>query len=313
MTDFFNKKELTEEQLEKWDYYLELYEKTLGFNVSRELLNIHNEQKEKYLEIFNQISFSGVKKSIELMGEIQGDEKSALFFRLISGKKPFIYRVPLSYGYPDYEIMEITESRELDLEVLPLSKMIKKENGIKKLNINQCMWKVLKNTETYAEITFGDWKRVGLKWSIELKDIKAENSKRSIIAHHNENLRKITKYDELLKEAEYQVKNRLRSITINTDEKEALKMKEEYIKYNQYADLMYQQEVLRGKDLLNERRSQKLSDYPTEIEIQDMIAKEIPKYLGNDYYFIENELYLKTWFIEKLNNKEMKDEYYLNV
>lgn len=313
MTEFFNKKELTEDQLEKWDYYLDLYEKTLGFNVSRELLNLHADQKEKYLEIFNQISFTGMKKSIELMGEIQGDEKSALFFRLISGKKPFVYRVPLSYGYPDYEIMEITEEKELDLPVFSLSKMIEKENGIKKININQCMWTVLSHTEDYAEITFGEWKKLGFKWSIQLKDIKAEKSQRAIIAHHDKSIRKITQYDQLVKEADYQVRNRLRAITINTDEKEALKMQEEYKKYNQYADIMYQQELIRGKDVLNERRSKNLSDYPTEDEIQEMVKQEIPKYLGKEYYFVENELYLKAWFIDKINNKEMKEEYYLSV
>lgn len=313
MTEFFNKKELTENQLNKWDYYLELYDKTLGFNVSRELLNLHADQKEKYLEIFSQIPCNRVKESIELMGEIPGDEKSALFFRLMSGKRPFVYRVPLSFGYPDYEIMEITEEKEIDLEIVPLKKLIEKEHGVKKININQCMWTVLSNTENYAEVTFGEWGKLGFKWSIQLKDIKAENSKRSIIAHHNKNLRKITKYDELVKEVDYQVRNHLRSIKINIDEVEALKMQEDYKVYNQLADIMYQQEILKGKDLLNERRLKNLSDYPTEIEIQEMIKQEIPKYLGKEYYFIKNELYLKSWFMNKINNKVMKDEYYLSM
>ena len=48
-----------------------------------------------------------------------------------------------------------------------------------------------------------------------------------------------------------------------------------------------------------------------EKEIQEMISKEIPNYLGEDYYVVDNELYLKTWFMEKKTHKEMKEEYYL--
>ena len=48
MPHFFNKKELTQEQLENWTRYVDMYEKTLGFNVNRELLNMQENQKEKF-------------------------------------------------------------------------------------------------------------------------------------------------------------------------------------------------------------------------------------------------------------------------
>ena len=315
MPHFFNKKELTQEQLENWTRYVDMYEKTLGFNVNRELLNMQENQKEKFECMFGNVSFEKIQEkmieSAELMGNVPGDEKSALFFRLISGKKPFLYRVPLSYSYPDYDIMEAQSARELSLDVSPMSQLIETEDGKKTLNINQCHWKVLNHTETYAEVTFGEWEKLGFIWSVELKDIKASESQKSIISHHNPKLIKITQYDELALEADFQVRNRLRAILINIDEHEAKQMKEEYQKYNGFADIMYQQEALRGKDMLLERKANGLTDYPTEKEIQEMISKEIPNYLGEDYYVVDNELYLKTWFMEKKTHKEMKEEYYL--
>lgn len=317
MPQFFNKKELTQEQIENWTRYVNMYEKTLGFNVNRELLNMQENQKEKFECMFGNVSFEDIQEkmieSAELMGNIPGDEKSALFFRLISGKKPFLYRVPLSYSYPDYDIMEAQEARELSLDVVPMNQLVEIEEGKKVLNINQCYWKVLKHTEDYAEVTFGEWEHLGFVWTVSLKEMKASESQKSIISHHNPKLIKITQYDELVLEADYQVRNRLRAILINIDEHEAKQMKEDYQKYNGFADIMYQQEFLRGRDMLEERRAEGLSDYPTEKEIQEMILQEVPKYLDKDYYIVGNELYLKTWVMEKKTHKEMKEEYYLTM
>lgn len=313
MPHFFNKKELTQEQMENWNRYVDMYEKTLGFNVNRQLIQMQNEDKEKFVEMFQDISQSEIEEKMiqnaQLMGNFPGDEKSALFFRLISGKKPFLYRVPLSYSYPDYDIMENENSRELDLDSLSMNAMVKN----KKLAINQCSWKVLKHTDTYAEVTFGDWEKLGFIWSVELKDLKAQDSQKAIISHHNPDLIKINTYEDLVKEVQYQVKNQLRKILINIDENEAQKMKEEYKKYGNLAEIMYQQEELRGKDMLAQRREQNLSDYPSEEELEQMVNVQVPQYLGHDYYVIDNQLYVRTWVMEKLTNKKMKPEYYLEM
>lgn len=313
MPHFFKKKELTEEQVKNWNHYVDMYEKTLGFNVNRQLMQMQYEDKEKFLELFEGADPKEIEEkmiqNVQLMGNVPGDEKSALFFRLLSGKKPFLYRVPLSYSYPDYDIMENPNPRELDLESLDMNDMVKNQ----RLTINQCDWKVLKHNEDYAEITFGDWEKFGFKWSVTLKNLKTEDSQKAIISHHNPNLIKINTYEDLMKEIQYQVKNQLRKILINIDQNEAQEMKEEYKKYGNLSEIMYQQEELRGKEMLAQRREKHLSDYPTEQEIENMIKNEIPKYLGKNYYFIENQMYVKTWVMEKLTNKEMKPEYYLEI
>lgn len=313
MPHFFNKKELTQQQMENWNRYVDMYEKTLGFNVNRQLIQMQNEDKKKFVEMFQDVSQAEIQEKMiqnaQLMGNFPGDEKSALFFRLISGKKPFLYRVPLSYSYPDYDIMENENPRELDLDSLSMNSMVKNQ----KLSINQCSWKVLKHTDTYAEVTFGDWEKLGFVWSVELKDLKAQDSQKAIISHHNPDLIKITTYEELLKETEFQVRNDARKILIHLYSNEAQKMKEEYKRYGSFADIMYQQEELRGKDMLAKRREKNLTDYPTEKEIQKMAEELIPQYLGKDYYVSDNQLYVKTWVMEKLNNKEMKPEYYLEI
>lgn len=317
MSHYFNKKELTQQHIASWDSYVSNYEKVLVFNLDYELKDISEKDKIKLLKIHGETDFTKLKEKMinskKEMGNLQGYEKSALFYRLMSGEKAFLYPVPLSYSYPDYDIMESNTPRELNIESFKMSELIVKQKGVKFIIINQCMWKVLSHNKDQAQITFGEWEKLGFIWTIKLKVIKAEDSKKSIIAHHNPDLSKITKYDELLKEASYQVRNRLHSIVMNLDIKEAMKRQEEYKKYEGFATILYDQEMLRGKELLIERRKNQLSDYPTEEEITEMINKEIPKYLQNDYFAVKNELYLKTWFIEKTAPKKMKDEYYINT
>lgn len=317
MPRYFNKNELTSEQLEHWDSYISMYEKTLSFNVNRELVEMQENKKEQLLEMFGDIGVDKIKEKMltyaEIMGNTPGHEKSALFFRLMSGKKPLLYRVPLSYSYPDYDIMESENPRELHIDSFKLSELIVNENGIDYITINQCRWKVLSHTENQAQLTYGEWENLGFIWDMELKEIKANVSQKSIIAHHNPALNKITQYDDLLKEVEYQVRNRFKGILMNINVGTAMERKEEYTKYDGFAKTLYEQEMLRGKTLLNERRSNQLSDYPSEEEIAELIKKEVPHYLGTDYYVVGNELYLKTWFMEKVSPIEMKEEYYLDV
>jgi hypothetical protein len=332
MPTFFRKNELTEEQKNNWDSAIANYKKVLELNALRELNSMNQEQKVKFMgDDMKTFTDQDIKEKLIKMGMMMGNppghEKSSLFFRLLSGKRILKNPPPTSYSYPDYEIIELDNERELMLDEQTVDELIKQSSSFisyPHVNINQSAWRVLNViSPTKLEVTHDRWKNEGFVWEIELKEITAEESKCSLCGSFNPSIKKLTTYEQLLKECLHTANEHFYLLKIAIDT-------EEYKKYEEKIISKYPKEKLengisvflqnqlkhtleKAKNMLNERINNGLPIEPSEQEIQEYAKETEKSYLGNDYFEKDGLLYKKAWMMKRVAPIVLKEDHYLEI
>lgn len=246
-------------------------------------------------------------------------EKSALFSRLLEGKKPFKNPPPINFSYPDYDIIENPNPRELSMiSVDKITSLIEEKSKVidyKHVFINQSAWKVIKViSDNVIHITHPRWEAEGFIWELYLKEINAEESIITIIPHHNPKLKKITTLDDLIKESLFQTLEHFYAIKLVKDEKEYQTY--EKLMTDRYAVLggvMAKQKVELGKSLMQERIEKGLSDYPTENEIQAYAENQIKENYLKEFFVKDGNLYKNAVMIKRIAPSVLTDEHYMKI
>lgn len=121
MPSFFSTKELTEEQQQNWNIAMDAYVKILEENCQREFHEMSEKDKKKFMALWKISNFTDedVLKQLRATSMFganpPGHEKSSLFSRLLNGKNPLKNPPPLSFSYPDYQVVENSTPIELTM------------------------------------------------------------------------------------------------------------------------------------------------------------------------------------------------------
>lgn len=313
MTKFFDKNKLTKEQQSRWDWAVLKYREIREKNS----LNFFEEMgEEERLHLMKELSSAKEFRGSLTLDMV--DEKSALFARLLEGKKPFIYPPPCAYSYPWYEVIEEKGPFNLSLEAKNLEEIIWENlSEEKQVLIEQTPWKLLeKISEQEVRVTFGRWEDLGFEWRLKKTKVSCESTQSFIYCHHKNGMARITTFEDLKNEQIYQVKKEFDKIMLVLDENFNNQYKISlYEKYGASAvsESIFNSDVEIGKHLLEERRLSKLSDYPSKEEIDSIVNKKIQDYFDSGYSKDENgKLYVEVWVLEKTKG-EVTPEIYMKI
>lgn len=333
MPTFFRKDQLTEEQKQNWDSAIANYTKVLELNALHQLRSMSDTDKEKYMGEESNSNFTEqdvlkrIMEGLMVMGNTPGHEKSALFFRLLSGKEILKNPPPTSYSYPDYDIIESTNKRQLMLDgenIKELTQPASEYVPYPHVNINQNYWKIVETiSPTKVVVTFGQWEDEGFLWEVELAEITAEESKSIIYCSHDSSIKKIATYDVLLKECLHRSKEHFHLLKIAN-------IPEEYKKYEAETIAKYPREKVdagisvflqnqikhtleTAKNMLDERTKNGLPTYATNEEIQEYANKLEKQYLRNEYFAKDGLLYHKVWVMKRISPNSLTEDHYLKI
>lgn len=321
MPKFFSPSELTGKQKENWDYAIKAYERILELNNIRRFSDMNANDKKKFMNSLGIKTFSEEDvlnkiKSINMAtANNPGDEKSALFFRLLSGKKILKNPPPLSYSYPNYDLIESNDVREVILDSYDIKKLILKKTRTIPYDhviIDQSFWRVVEViSATKFHVTYRGWEKEGFIWEVELVEIPSSESKSVIIARHNPSLGKITKYKDLEKEAKFHAKNYFNEVLIALDEKKYKEYENEMImKHSNFGKIMASEKLEYAQKLLEQRLKDGLPALATEEEIIEEAKKNLQDYLRDEYFDIKGILYKRTWTMKRISPDRVKIDYY---
>lgn len=325
MPTFFRKDTLTKAQLDNWDYAIKQYNKIYENNLLEQYNRMTIKDKKKILDKEYDINLEEnkdelikilTKKFIYLAQP--GDEKSALFFRLLNGKRALIKPPPLSFSYPCYEFIEQLEPIEIGTLNTKGSvySLINKHTDYINYNyilIDQGAWKVLEvKSENSMLITHQNWEDLGFLWNLSLKEIELAKSSTRLIAHHDSNLYRITKYDELLKEVDYHTDTYFKKILISLNEDRFQSYKNDLMKkYDKIGSMMSEQDKLQSEQYIQKKLEQKLPIEPTELEIDNYRKMILNNYLNDSIFNKDGVLYIKTWVLTRLQPKTLNENIYI--
>lgn len=307
---FFDKNKLSQEQLNRWDWAV------LKYREIREKNNLNS------FEQMSEDERISLMKDLATAKEFKGaltfdivDEKSALFARLLNGKLPLIYPPPCAYSYPWYEVIEDNGPFHLSLEARHIEEILWENLSYEKqVLIEQTPWTVIQQiSEDEIKVTFGKWQELGFAWLLKKVKTSCEKTKSFIYCHYKEGVGRITNYVDLRHEQIYQTNKEFEKIKLILDsdfhEKYKLSLYEKY-GATAISESIFNCEVKAGEQLLLERRSKKLSDYPQQEELNSIVEKKINDYLNSGYSVDhKGNLFVEVWVLEKIAGKVTEDIY----
>lgn len=293
MPQFFKMDELTPEQQANFEIITSKYNEIQALNATGHSSNkIMTEEDKKNLEFMRLIHQPGTK--------------SALFARLLEGKKALKFPPPCSYSYPWYEIIEENKKYEIhsDNKIVDDFLFSYNQEEEKKIIIDQTGWNLIeKLSEKEAIITYPGWSNLGFKWKLSYETISTKDSTSFIIPHHEPLLKRITTLDQLYKEQKHHVELRITNLK-NTLEPQLIEAaREECIqKYGvEFGSGIFSQQLEQSKKEIESRIHMGLTAIPTEEEILKMVEKKVQDYLNRNYEANEKgELFVKTWILERI-------------
>lgn len=318
MHQFFDIKNLTQTQQENWETAKNIYTKIASINVEKEFITLTYKEKIKLKARYKVKDDDQLRDKLYEFSRLMnnnGNEESALFARLLEGKKPLKFRPPTSFGQYWYSVIEENETIELTMfeDSLKINNFIKSNE----INIYQNMWKVLKViSDKEALITFGSWEKMGFVWKFYLEKISCEKTTGFICAHHDSKIDRVTTLVQLEKEQMFHVKDRFSKINLVLDNDYAVKEKQLIIeKYGLgFGSGIFSSSLYAGQKLLAERRFQGLADYPTDVEIQIEVDKQVKRYFDRDITSdINGELYSFTWVLKRVSPVQIGSEIYMDI
>lgn len=131
--------------------------------------------------------------------------KSALFQRLLDGKKPLVEAPPLSYSYPWYSIVEGDHPQDIDQPSACVAGVFASADGIDRVLISQALWEVLGRTgDESMTVTIPGWRERGFIWRAWREMQPAAAAAAYLISHNDQTQGRITTPAQLDAEAQYQ-------------------------------------------------------------------------------------------------------------
>ncbi len=182
MPTFFDPSQLSPEQSARWPQAAEAYE-----------------------VVMQSLDGSGQRTAVPQPGH----PKSALFARLLNGKKPLRYPPPTSYSYPWYAALEAPRCEIVDFG--QAQKVHDFMTGLRFLRMfnGACLhqdanWRPLVVVSPdEAILTYPEWQRLGVRWRLVRERVHSRDAARFLVCHHDPKAARITNMDQLRAEVRW--------------------------------------------------------------------------------------------------------------
>lgn len=228
------------------------------------------------------------------------NEKSALFYRLLEGKKSLKFPPPLSFSYPWYEVIESFNPIEIFInqEIGSIKDLI--NNNM--IDIHQSRWKVINkksNNEVY--ITHHNWEILGFVWKLSIDYISCKETSGFMISHHNLSLGRIHTLSQFIEEKRFQLKLLLNNIMLAQDETLFEEEKNKLLlQYGILGNSIAQSKKDYGLNIIEKRKKNGLSVYPTTQEIEEEVEKNVKSSLDSEFIVKDGELFQRNLILQKI-------------
>lgn len=305
--DFFDLKNLSDSQLARWDQATLEYVRIREKNVNDKLLRMTEREKKDLLSMVPNRMFS-LRELIELEYARKGGEgssKSALFARMLDGKKPLMFPPPLYFGFPWYDVFDFSVVEEV-------SAKIDWASGSPKVLIGGHEWKVFRQeSECRWLISCGEWSSMDppVVWVLERIRILAKASRFFIPSWHDPSLQRICTLEELKAEVFWNVNQQFKAMEAfkNASSSDlALARKGEFGQHLNPSDVHRLRLIQQGMEYISMRKRNGLKPIAENSERIKLVNQIFESYFdkNQDEGFYESsddgELIKVTWNLERL-------------
>lgn len=207
---FFDKNNLTKEQKQNWNFAISQYKKIRKYNILHSFETLTENDKKNIL-----IDLNKVREYNDFNIEI--DEKSALFGRLLNNNKALKYPPPCAYSYPWYSVIEDEGPWELRMQPKSIKEILW-ENliGKKQVIIEQTPWDVIEYiNDTHMIVSYGEWHKENHLWMLMKKDKLISKTNGFILCTYDTKKYKVTNEEELIEEIKYKNKEIINKLSTN--------------------------------------------------------------------------------------------------
>lgn len=297
----------------KWQEACEKYLSIKEYAIEKWFKELSDKEKEK---IVQQLNLSGidelnnkykkVAESFFINWNNPGDPHSALFKRLLDGKKALINPPPTFFSYPWYDCIESNEY----LDCIFIDDVNDKSKNI---SIGQSQWKILeKQSDTELTVTHHTWENLGFKWNLSLRDIPL--SKAKTVLYGALTSKPLYTYQDIYDDALafYNHEKRLYLSQENPEEQEMIREKF-YNQHQQFSEHFFKTALNNAINAANIRIQSGKEPILEGQELENEIQKYIKNRLGTDFYLVDNEIYIRQWMIKRTFPEAIDNSYYLDV
>lgn len=314
MPTFYKEKELTPEQHSRINRATDKYETLQVINANQAVSLLSIEEKEKIKKSNNLKNDAELQAYFLRLNSFHSPgEKSALFYRLLNGKKPLKYPPPTSYSYPWYDIVEKPQAQEVFEEYKTINEFFYKgldgiSSGNKtKMIIRQGVWEVENIiSETEAIVTYPLWKAIGFKWSLKYVKTPIAESNATIHSQYDRSLDTIRTLEQLRAEQKWHIVQKIEEIKKLLSVAHQQDYKNEMVEMYgaDFAKSLIDTKLANAIREIKGRQMKSLPDYPSEEEIEMMVDTQINRYLDKNYSVdSQGNLYVNTWLLKRLSGK----------
>lgn len=274
--------------------------------------NLQETDKQNIVEQFNLSSIEELDENYHQVGEMffmtwnnPGDSHSALFKRLLEGKKALINPPPVLFSYPWYEVVE---------SQTPVDCLNFQENNDKTICIGHTKWEIIeKISDIHLIVTHHQWKREGFQWTVRLYDTPISQSKTILYGTTMSGTMLFT-YKDLYDDVSSMLNFEQNIYKFKDNEDEAQKIKNKYLKLYGEKGLVFYNSLLNRLSLAVENRiAQGKKGLFEGKELEEEIQKRILQRLGNDMYIKDELIYVKEWKIQRTFPETLNENFYLDI
>lgn len=241
-------------------------------------------------------------------------EKSALYQRLLDGKKPLIASPPLVYSYPWYSIVENDQPQDIDQPFTCAEGLYVEADGLDRVLISQSLWEVVsRDGEESLTVTWPGWRELGFVWRAWRELQPAAAAKAYLISHHDPALGRITTLAQLDAEARFQAVQWRGEYAIArewrlglTDEASAV---DALYAFHGHRDGAQRERFLKRAtrqklqhlgELFDARLRAFMPDAISDEELEERVVQERAMLLGENWRVLDGQLFFDGWRLQRI-------------
>lgn len=299
----------------EWKAACNRYIKVKEFMIEKWFKNLSMEDKLDIVELFNLENVENLNNNYKDVGEkylltwnAPGDTKSALFNRLLDGKKALKNAPPTFFSYPWYDVVE----RHTPLECHHIHFH---ENNPKNVLIGQTLWEIIeKISDNEFIITHNHWKHDHFTWKIFRKARPLSESSVSFFSAIDG--RPISTEQELMKDIHDGITQDNLLFISCSDESQASQLQHRFVQhYGENGVNLFKQLQTRIHETMQVRQAAGKTSLIEGNELQEETQRRLKLRLGHNMLFQNGLIYIFDWQIVRISpTAEILDpSFYLEI
>lgn len=242
-------------------------------------------------------------------------DKSALYQRLLAGKRPLVLPPPLNHSYPWYSAVESDSPVSIAFGPTEWAPDWSTHHGVA---ICQDIWTRLEgDIDSDLTVTFRGWDAMGFVWRVWQVDEHASDATATLCCWHRNDIKRLTTPEQVEAECRWRVERDAAWVSaagkMNDEElKTAILESDQGVKTrDRFAEAMANQRVSHVRSIAEERAGAGLPPDLTPEEVESKIAADMASLLGDTWFVRDGQLYHRTWQIQRISPASLSPEHYL--